>query len=58
MVQDPVIERLVQSAVDRCRERVVFARKRIDQGAQRKGEMGIQKEPPSFTGGLKRFRGL
>jgi hypothetical protein len=58
MVQDPVVERLVQSAVSRCRERIVSATKRIDPGANRNGEKGIQKEPASITGAMKRFRGL
>jgi hypothetical protein len=63
MVQDPVVERLVQSAVARCRERIVSAKKRIDPGAnrndeKRNGERGIQREPPSITGAMKRFRGL
>jgi hypothetical protein len=58
MPQDPVVERLVQSAVARCRERIVSAKKRIDPGANRNGEMGIQRELPSLTGAMKRFRGL
>jgi hypothetical protein len=58
MVRDPVIERLAQQAVDRCRERIVSATKRIEQGLHRNGEKGIQKELPSFTDALKRFRGL
>jgi hypothetical protein len=58
MVQDPVIERLVQSAVSHCRERIVSAKKRIDQGILRDGEKVIRREPPSITRALKRFRGL
>jgi hypothetical protein len=49
--------------VARCRERIVSAKKRIDPGAnrndeKRNGERGIQREPPSITGAMKRFRGL
>ena len=58
MARDLVIERLVQSAVDRCRDRITSATKRVDRGLRRSGETGIQKEPPSFTDTLKRLRGL
>jgi len=58
MVRDPVIEKIVQNAVDRCRERITSATKRIDRGVARTGETGIPREPPSFTNALKRLRGL
>lgn len=58
MVRDPLIEKLVKSAVDRCRERITSATKRIDRDPNRSGDTGIQKEPPSFTDAMKRLRGL
>jgi hypothetical protein len=58
MVQDPVIEKLVQSAVARCRERIASATKRIDRSYPRSGETEIPKEAPSFTDALRRLRGL
>ncbi|MDD1665789.1 MAG: hypothetical protein LUQ32_10580 [Methanomicrobiales archaeon] len=58
MAKNIVIERLVQSAVDRCRERITSATRRIDLGPNRSGETGIQREPPRFTDALKRLRGL
>jgi hypothetical protein len=58
MVQDPLIEKLVKSAVNRCRERILITKKQFDGGPHRSGETGIQKEPPSFTETMKRLRGL
>jgi hypothetical protein len=58
MAQNPVIEKLVKGAIDRCRERITSATKRIDQGPNRSSETGIEREPPRFTDALKRLRGL
>ena len=58
MVQNPLIEKLVKSAVNRCKERILTAKKQFDGGPHRSGETGIQKEPPSFTDAMKRLRGL
>jgi hypothetical protein len=58
MVQDPLIEKLVKSAVNRFKERILIAKKQFNGGPNRSGETGIQKEPPSFTDAMKRLRGL
>ena len=58
MTQNLLIGRLAQGAVDRCRERIMAATKRTDQVVHRDGEKGTGREPLSFTGALKRFRGL
>jgi hypothetical protein len=58
VAQNPVVEKLVYGAVERCRERIASATKRIDQGIHRHEEMAVRREPASFTGSLKRFRGL
>ncbi|MGA2934477.1 MAG: hypothetical protein ABSD81_04915 [Methanomicrobiales archaeon] len=58
MVQDPLIEKLVKSAVNRCRERIITAKKQFGGGPKRSGETENQKEPPGFTDALKRLRGL
>jgi hypothetical protein len=58
MVQDPLIEKLVQNAVGRCRDRAIRAKEKV------KGVINIGKVAPdqaesgSFTDALKRSRGL
>jgi len=53
-----LIGRLAQGAVDRCKERIASATKRTDQIVHRDGDKAIGRESPSFTGALKRLRGL
>jgi len=59
MVHDPVIEKLVKNAVERCRERIVSTKKRVvDRGPGQSAQNSIQGEQSCITGSMKRLRGL
>jgi hypothetical protein len=58
MVLDPVVENLVKSAVNRCRERVVQAQKKVEGVMHGAGVPPVHPGPGGFTGSLKRSRGL
>jgi hypothetical protein len=55
MAQNPVIEKLVKGAIDRCRERIASARRRTE-GDTRNGQQAVEKS--SITSHRKESHGL